>query len=212
MKIPYSFADSALLERALSHASAGGENNQRLEFLGDSVLQLVASEWLMERCVDWPEGQLSRARSRLVNAGTLAGFADQWGLAEVLRVGKGERRAKVAANVNIRADAFEAVVAAVYLDGGLPAARGALIPLLEAALDALPTLVDPRSRLLEWSQARGLPEPVYTLLSTAGPAHATVFSMNVMVDSQTFGPASGESKRRASAAAARLAVEAMGLA
>lgn len=216
MNFAYTFTEPARLALALTHPSAASEpgvveHNQRLEFLGDAVVQIVVTQWLYEVRPDWKEGDLTRARQRLVNARTLARFADVWGLGEALRVGKGERIAGAPLTVNVRADAFEAVLGAVYLDGGLDAARSVLVPLLEPVLDAIATLGDPRSALLEWCQAGRHPAPAYVVVGSEGPAHALVFSTTVEVAGEVYGPATGRSKRDAMAEAARVALASLGL-
>ncbi len=216
MNLGYTFNEPSRLTLALTHPSAAlepgvVEHNQRLEFLGDAVVQIVVTQWLFDVRPNWKEGDLTRARQRLVNARTLARFADVWGLGEALRVGKGERVAGAPLTVNVRADAFEAVMGAVYLDGGLDAARGVLVPLLEPVLEAIATLGDPRSALLEWCQASKHPTPAYVVLGSEGPAHALVFSVTVEVAGQVYGPAAGRSKRDAMAEAARVALAGLGL-
>lgn len=213
MNLPHAFRDEGLLRRALTHPSVQGgeEDNQRLEFLGDAVLQLLTSEWLVAERPTWDEGAMSRARGRLVNTHALARMCDRWGLAAGLRVGKGEERARVAATANTRADTFEAVVGAIYLDAGLEAARAAVMPLLADLVGEAPPPVEARSRLLEWCQAQGIAEPVYTVTGTEGPPHALCFHTVVSVAGRDFGPATGHSKRAAAAAAARVALEGLGV-
>ena len=210
MKIPHSFRDSSLLTLALTHASVvaevGGEDNQRLEFLGDAVLQLVVSQWLFAECRGWDEGELSRARAALVNAQSFATFADAWELGANLRLAKGDRATGTAAKVNVRADVFEAVVGAIYLDGGLQSVRAAVLPLLGAPPREPGAAKSPRSVLLEWAQARKLDAPTYEVVAETGPAHQKRFEMVVDVAGQRFGPAAGDSKKTAALEAARLAL------
>jgi ribonuclease-3 len=214
MSVPHAFRDPALLRRALTHPSVltehpGEPHNQRLEFLGDAVLQFVVTDWLCNVRPDWPEGQLTRARQRLVNEPALARLADAWGLAGLLRVGKGERLTGVPQNPSVRADAFEAVVAAIYLDAGVDTVARLVIPLFTPLLDALDTVVDPHSALLEWVQARGGPAPEFRLVDEHGPAHAREFVMTVTVGGETFGPAAAPRKKEAAARVARVALEAL---
>lgn len=214
MSIPHVFANPALLEQALTHSSMAvdGKDNQRFEFLGDAVLQLVLNEWLLETRPEWPEGTLSKASARLVNASTLAQLADGWALGEQLRLGKGERANNVAANVDVRADAFEAVVGAIYLDAGLAAVRRAVVPLMAARLEQVDTLIDCRSFLQEWAQKNKLALPAYVVVAEVGQAHAKTFSVEVALAGRRFGPGQGSSKRAASAEAARIAIDGLGLA
>lgn len=214
MSVPHEFANAALLRRALTHPSVlteepGEAHNQRLEFLGDAVLQLVVTDWLCRVRPEWPEGELTKARARLVNATALARLADAWELAALLRVGKGERTTAVAQNVNVRADAFEAVVAAIYLDAGPTRVAELVIPLFEPLLDHLDSLGDPRSRLMEWAQGRGKPVPEYTLVGEEGPDHARQFAVRVSVAGREYGPVSAGSKKEAKARAAQLALDAI---
>lgn len=212
MSVPHEFANAALLRRALTHPSVLTEepteqHNQRLEFLGDAVLQLVVTDWLCRVRPEWPEGELTKARARLVNATALARLADAWELATLLRVGKGERTTAVAQNVNVRADAFEAVVAAIYLDAGPARVAELVIPLFGPLLEDLDSLGDPRSRLMEWAQGRGLPVPEYTVVGEEGPDHAREFAVTVSVAGQEWGPVSARSKKEAKAKAAQRALD-----
>ena len=213
MSIPHVFSDGALLQEALTHASAASEgtDNQRLEFLGDAVLQLAVSEWLIQERPSWTEGQLSKARARLVNADALARLADGWDIPNLLRVGRGERASGVAQNTNVRADAFEAVIAALYLDAGFAAVRHVLVPLFETQLEQVVTLIDARSMLLQWSQKQKLAQPSYVTVASQGQAHAQIFSVEVIVGGRRFGPGKGPSKRVASADAARMALDGLGV-
>jgi ribonuclease-3 len=214
MSVPHTFANPALLRRALTHPSVlteapGEAHNQRFEFLGDAVLQLVVTDWLCSVRPDWSEGLLTRARARLVNATALARLADAWGLAEVIRVGMGERATAVARNVNVRADAFEAVVAAIYLDAGTARVAELVVPLFAPLLEEIDEIGDPRSLLMEWAQGRGLPVPEYVEAGESGPDHAREFAFTVTVAGRTWGPASARSKKEAKARAARLALDAI---
>jgi ribonuclease III len=215
VSIPHAFGNPALLRQALTHPSLlteepGEAHNQRLEFLGDAVLQLVVTDWLCKARPGWPEGMLTRARQRLVNAPALASLADAWGLSGQLRVGKGERTTAVAENLNVRADAFEAVVAAIYLDAGIEAVVRAVVPMFAPLLDGIDALADPRSRLMEWAQGRGEPVPVYTVVGERGPAHAVAFAVSVEVGGSTYGPAEAGKKKEAAAKAALIALQALG--
>jgi ribonuclease-3 len=198
------------LQLALTHASLvaeiGGGDNQRLEFLGDAVLQLVVSEWLYAQRRDWDEGELSRARAALVSARNFAALADRWELGPSLRVAKGDRLTGTAAKVNVRADAFEAVAGAIFLDAGLDAVRAAVVPLLGPPPQEARAAVSPRSVLLEWAQAQKLDVPTYDVVGESGPAHQRRFSTVVTVAGRRFGPAEGDSKKTSALAAAQLAL------
>jgi len=213
VNVPHRFREPALLERALTHpsAGAGAGHNQRLEWLGDAVVQLVVTEWLIAAEPTWGEGEMTRARQRLVNTEALAILADRWALAEGVRVGRGEPRERIVALPKTRADAFEAVVAAIYLDGGIEPVRAAILPEFTSLLAGMGSLMDPRSRLMEWAQARGGGTPEYEVVATEGPPHAAVFHVAVRLDGATYGPAQASSKKAASAGAARLALVALGI-
>jgi ribonuclease-3 len=181
--IGHRFADPALLHQALTHRSAsrgGRGSNERLEFLGDRVLGLLVAEWLIERHPNETEGDLGKRLAALVARPTLAGIAARIGLASQLIVPESESRAGVRARSTVMADAVEAVIAALYLDGGLPAARAFVrthfAPLVEAMqVPPMPA----KTRLQEWLAARGAPPPRYRLAQATGPAHAPAFTVVV---------------------------------
>ena len=212
MKVPYTFRDPSLLTLALTHASlaveTGGVHNQRLEFLGDSVVQLLVTEWLYAARPGWDEGALTRARAALVSTQSFATFADRWELGPSLRVGRGEGRTGTTTKANVRADVFEAVVGAIYLDGGLAAAKAAVVPLFGAPPADAGGAKSPKSALMEWAQARRLAGPVYELVSERGPPHEKCFEMVVIVAGQRFGPGVGSSKQAAEIEVARIALAA----
>lgn len=172
------FVDPARLEQALRHRSAGAPHNERLEFLGDAVLALLIAEALHQRWPKADEGALTRARSALVRESNLAGVARELGLGDRLQLGPGEMKSGGRHRDSILADALEAVVGAIYLDGGLEACRAAALPWFEAGLAAMPTgkvEKDPKTRLQEWLQARQWPRPEYELVEARGPDHARHF-------------------------------------
>lgn len=208
----HTFADPALLEQALTHPSYANEHPgtptyQRLEFLGDAVLQLVASELLLARHPDWDEGRLSKARAQLVDRRQCAVLANALGLGEALRTERG-LAGGVSSGSKVLADAFEALVAAVYADAGLARAREVVAPLLAPALDALTpdSLKDAKSALQELCQARRLPLPDYRDLGHTGPDHAREYAVEVVVEGRAYGPGVGRAKRHAQDAAARIAL------
>jgi ribonuclease-3 len=210
----YTPRNSALFERALTHRSAPTPNNERLEFLGDAVLGLIAAEYLFERFAEADEGQLSRLRARVVSGESLAQLAGALGLSEWLALGPGEIKSGGAHRESILADALEALCGALYLDAGLEGARAVMLRVLAAALqlDSPAELKDPKTRLQELLQARGLALPRYSVESVEGALHAQVF--RVTCDVPPLGAAasaSGSSRRRAEqAAAARVLAQLQG--
>ena len=163
-----------MLQRALTHRSAARDHNERLEFLGDAVLNFVIAARLYDRHGDAPEGDLSRFRTALVKGETLGEIAQELGVAEHLIVGPGERRSGETASPNMLANALEALLGAVYRDAGLDAARQCVLRLLDRRLEALPeasSLKDPKSRLQEWLQSRGLDLPRYAIESRTRSPH-----------------------------------------
>jgi ribonuclease-3 len=198
--------DLRLFETALTHRSAGGSNNERLEFLGDAVLSLLVAEHLFEHFADADEGALSRMRSRVVSGESLAQRASELGLGELLHLGPGELKTGGFRRESILADALEGLVGALYLEGGLEAARAGVRRLLGAQLaaaGALEELKDPKTRLQELLQARGLPLPRYSVQSIEGELHAQVFRVSCEVEPiAARAEGAGSSRRRAEQVAA----------
>lgn len=203
--------DEALLDAALTHRSAGGINYERLEFLGDAVLNCVVSMLLFLEFREATEGDLSRFRASLVSGESLAAIAAEIGLGEQLRLGSGELKSGGFRRKSILADALEALFGALYLDGGFAAAAAAIERLYAGRLDRLPSaaeLKDPKTRLQEALQARGHALPVYSIDSVTGEPHDQTFHVSCRVDAlDLVESASGSSRRRAEqrAAAAALA-------
>lgn len=209
--LDYTFTDVNLLHLALTHPSARYEwmlpdDNQRLEFLGDAVLGLIAAEhgYRMDGALN--EGNLTSMRSALSNTSTLATIARQIGLGQFLVLGKGEESSGGRDKENNLADALEAVIGACYLDGGLDASRRVFrrlfLPLLTR--EPVPCAQDnPKGRLQEWTQSKGLPPPQYELVSEQGPAHQKTFIIKVMAGQNHVATGAGNSKRSAEADAAR---------
>ncbi|HEX3777677.1 MAG TPA: ribonuclease III [Polyangiaceae bacterium] len=202
------------LEEALTHPSFANEqrssrHNQRLEFLGDSVLGFCVSELLCARFPEADEGALTRMRAQLVNAEALATWARREQLAELLRLGRGAGAAGLGDSTNVLADAVEALIAAVYLDLGLDAARAACARVVEVELSALERdgTRDPKSELQERLQAIGGEVPTYELLETGGPAHERWFKVGVRQGERRLAEGSGRSKRAAERAAASEALK-----
>jgi ribonuclease III len=206
--------DAPHFEEALTHPSFANEqrtsrHNQRLEFLGDSVLGFCVSELLWARFVGADEGALTRMRSQLVNAEALAAWARKEDLAPVLFLGRGASAAGLRDSTNVLADAVEALIAAVYLDVGLEAARAACARIVADELQALESdgTRDPKSELQERLQAIGGEAPTYELIETGGPAHKRWFRVGVRQGERRLAEGSGRSKRAAERAAASVALQ-----
>jgi ribonuclease-3 len=208
--IGHHFAQPALLVEAMTHASLKGETGEqpydRLEFLGDAVLGLLTAEMLYSQGES--EGDLSRRRAALVNTASLAGLGRRLNLGSFLRLGQGAVQSGVGENESILADAVEALLGAVYLDGGLKAARrvaqGLLAPLLSGPGDSR----DPKSTLQEGLQALGLPPPDYVVVARTGPPHAPRFAVEARQGGRILGRGEGNSKRHAEREAAQAALDA----
>lgn len=209
------FARAEWLERALTHRShrpsADGLDNERLEFLGDRVLGLVASEHLCQTFPDWDAGKLSKALARIASAASLRAAADRLKLGSYLRLGTGEEKTGGREKKRLLADAFEAVAGAIYLDGGLPAAaaflrRALLDPALAGETDGLGR-ADHKSALQEWLQQRGLSAVEYRVRRESGPDHLKIFEVEVWHTGHLLSESEGRSKKEAEQAAARLALE-----
>lgn len=213
-KLGYTFQNSQLLLTALTHTSFANEDrhhtrhNERLEFLGDSVLSVVVSEYLFSHNRQLPEGQLTRIRASLVCENSLFQFAQQLGLGAYLRLGRGEEKNGGRTRPAILADAFEAVIAAIYLDGGLEAARQFILPYVRAAHD---TQKDYKTRLQEVVQQNPEERVRYEVVSQTGPDHDKNFTVEVHLNSNCIGRGSGHSKKAAEQAAAREALALLGL-
>lgn len=209
-RLGYSPRDFSLFESALTHRSAAGQNNERLEFLGDSVLNLLVSERLYGRYPEATEGDLSRLRARVVSGPPLAAVAQGLGLGEMLRLGSGELKTGGFHRESILADALEALLGAVFLDGGLDAAREVVARLFDELIASAPDpaeLKDSKTRLQEYLQARGLPLPSYGVLAVSGEPHAQAFRVGCTVEAlQVRAEGEGSSRRRAEQAAAARAL------
>ena len=205
----YRFSDPSLSQVALTHRSAGGAHNERLEFLGDSVLNCCVAKMLFDAHLDADEGALSRLRASLVSGATLAEVAAELSLGDYLCLGGGELKSGGFRRASILADAFEALIGAIFLDGGFAAAQPAVRRLFGPRLAALPSaleLKDPKTRLQEALQAQGAALPVYTLISASGEPHAQSFVVGCEVAAyQLAAEGEGSSRRGAEQqAAARL--------
>ncbi len=214
--IGYTFQNPALLQTALTHTSFANEakgkaeNNERLEFLGDSVLSFVVAGHLFRTEKTRPEGELTRLRAQLVCEGALAAFAGQMALGQHLRLGKGEEASGGRTRPSLLADAFEALIAALYLDGGIEAAQRFILPFIAggargAAED------DYKTRLQEVVQQNPEEKLSYQVVGEDGPDHDKCFTVQVMLNSNPIGRGSGHSKKLAEQQAARRALVLMGL-
>jgi ribonuclease-3 len=205
--IGYRFGDRAHLDEALTHATAGKgkgrANYQRLEFLGDRVLGLVVAEMLFEAYPAAKEGELSKRLSDLVRRETCAEVAREWGLAGFIRLGAGEASSGGSEKVPILADVCEALIGAVFLDGGFDAAGDLVRNAFEKRMRARrrPSQ-DPKTALQEWAQARGLPTPAYREVARTGPHHKPKFKVTVSLPDRAPAEGIGGSKRAAEQAAA----------
>ncbi|PPE75828.1 ribonuclease III [Solimonas fluminis] len=209
-RLGYNFRDSALLQQALTHRSYAHGNNERLEFLGDGLLNFVIGERLYSLQPKAEEGALSRLRASLVREETLARLGRDLQLGELLRLGESELKSGGYRRDSILADAVEAVIGAVYLDGGFEAARAVCERLYAPLLADLPdaeSLKDPKTRLQEALQADGRPLPRYEILSESGPPHARRFAVRCLLpDNESFTESEGASRRSAEQRAAELMI------
>ena len=229
-RIGYRFGDVRYLERAVTHSSYSNETgarnhhllcNERLEFLGDSVLSLVVSNYLYTHFSEYPEGTLTRIRSAVVCEAALASFAEKIGLGEFLLLGRGEAQNGGAEKPAILADAFEALLAAIYLDAGaedgMQSVTKFLLPLVKSAMDALPEVgdvrIDSKSRLQEFIQQDREQKEVleYRLTGESGPDHNKTFTVDLYLGANCIGSGKGHSKKAAEQAAAKAALSLFGL-
>ena len=212
-RLGYVFRDPALLDAALTHRSASKRNYERLEFLGDSVLNFTTAELLYGAYPEADEGDLSRYRATLVSGNSLAAVAATLGLGDQLRLGSGELKTGGFRRGSILADALEALFGAVFLDGGIAAAREVIAKLFAGRLGQLPgaqELKDPKTRLQEHLQARGLPLPVYAVEEVSGEPHDQRFVASCEVAAlDARGRGEGSSRRRAEQEAAQQVLERM---
>jgi len=215
-RIGYEFKNPALLKEALTHSSyVNGKNhhsNERLEFLGDSVLSVVVSKYLFEN-LDKPEGQLTKLRASIVCEHSLYPFAEKIKLGEEIFLGKGEENSGGRHRRSILADAFEALIAAIYLDGGLEAARNFILPFippLETLKSGRLLVGDYKTILQEIIQQNPEEKVVYELADESGAAHNRIFTSNVLLNGQIIGTGVGLSKKEAEQNAAKEAIQLMG--
>ncbi|MEL7642813.1 MAG: ribonuclease III [bacterium] len=224
---PYEFAaalgiqikDRLLISRALTHRSylnehpEALEDNERLEFLGDAVLDFVVGAWLYNRFPEMAEGDLTRMRSALVYTEQLANFARKIDLGSALRLGRGEAIGGGRDRSVLLCDAFEAFIGAIYLDGGIDAVVRFISPFLEESSEDIllnHRNEDPKSKFQEWAQAHGYTTPRYVTRNISGPDHSRLFSVDVLVDDIVYGSGSGTSKQSATKSAAADALHKLG--
>ncbi len=214
----YQFKDRSVLVRALTHRSYAnesktGEDNQRLEYLGDAVLDLVISTELYKRFRREGEGRLSYVRSRLVREEALAAQARQLDLGAYLLLGKGEAMSGGREKESLLADAYEAVIAAVYLDGGFDAIYQVIVAAFHETIDVVTTTAhsgDYKTRLQELVQAQKDARPKYAITAVDGPPHARLYTASVTIDGAMMGVGQGASKKAAHQSAAKAALERLG--
>lgn len=215
-RIGYEFKDKSLLKRALTHSSYANEKgtglqNERLEFLGDSVLGFITAEYLFDHYKDKAEGDLTKKRAYAVCEKTLFGYAEKIGLGDMILLGRGEERTGGRHRPSVVSDAFEAVIAAIYLDGGIENARKFVLPFIEIASEAKPVFKDYKSTLQEVLQQNPTEKFEYIVVGESGPDHNKEFIVEVHLNSNVIGTGKGSSKKRAEQEAARSALELMGL-
>ena len=216
-KLGYHFQNIALLENALTHSSsanehkaAGLESNERLEFLGDSVLGMVVADYLYRHCPTLPEGDLTRLRAGLVCEGNLVLVAKELELGSYLKLGKGEELGGGRTRASIQADAVESVLAAVYLDGGISAARRLIQHFILNHISRVHDAAkDHKTALQEIVQRKSGQQLTYTLIGESGPDHAKTFRMEVCLNGEPIGTGEGHSKKEAEQAAAAAAIQAL---
>jgi len=225
-RINYRFSSAGVLRRALTHSSAANESrvgpsspqndNEQLEFLGDSILGFLVSEALVERYPEYREGELSRLKAHLVSAVHLHGVARRLDLGSYLELGRSEEMSGGRSKKTLLVDGLEAVIAAMYLDGGVDAVRSFVNGYIldapisgdeEAGTDIQPAIANFKSALQELAQARKLPQPRYTIVKERGPEHSKTFTVEVHVGKELTGQAEGRTKKVAAQRAARAVYE-----
>jgi ribonuclease-3 len=214
------FSNVSLLSRALTHRSYLNENphvledNERLEFLGDAVLNYFCASWLYHRFPEMKEGDLTALRAAIVRNEQLAEFARDIHLGRAVKMGRGEVDAGGRNRVILLGSVFEALLGALYLDGGIAAVSDFLIPLLAKTIPVLLShlhTIDPKSRLQEYIQAKGLGTPRYRTISTSGPLHQPVYTVEVFAGEEVLGQGRGTNKQAATKAAAEEAIKHLGI-
>jgi ribonuclease-3 len=217
-RLNLTFKNISLLTRALTHRSYVNENpnssedNERLEFLGDAVLDFIVGAWVYHRFPEMPEGDLTKIRSALVRNDQLAAFARKLGLSHALRLGHGEFITGGSHRDALLGSTFEAVIGAIYLDSELGAVEAFVNPLLEEARELILTKIhDPKSQLQEWAQAQKMGAPHYRTVAMTGPDHARIFEVEVLINEHVVGKGLGSSKHAAQHVAATDALNNLGI-
>jgi len=219
-RIGVDFKDTLLLNRALTHRSFLNEHpdaledNERLEYLGDAVLDFIIAAWLYNHFPEMREGELTRMRAALVSTEQLAEFARDINIGAAMMLGKGEEDGGGRDRSVMLCSMFESLLGALFIDTGIPAVEEFLSRFIEPAVDSI--LVgqkdqDPKSNLQEWAQAQAFGPPTYQLISTTGPDHARIFEVVVIINLEIFGKGSGTSKQAATKQAANNALKSLGL-
>jgi ribonuclease-3 len=215
-RLGLTFGNISLLTRAMTHRSYLNENssavedNERLEFLGDAVLDFVVGAWVYNHCPEMAEGDLTRMRSALVRNEQLAEFARQLDLGQAMRMGRGESASGGRERDNLLGSTFEALIGALYLDSGLESVDQFMEPLLGGVRERVimrAEIYDPKSLFQEWAQSERLGTPKYVTVGAAGPDHAKVFEVEVRIKDETYGRGAGPSKQIAAQVAAQTALE-----
>lgn len=217
--IGYTFKNKTLLKNALTHSSYANEKkgeavcNERLEFLGDSVLSIIVSDYIYKNFPNLPEGQLTRLRASLVCEKTLCAFSKELGIGDYLLLGKGEKANHGNERASILADAFEAILAAIYLDGGFEPAKKHVLRFVKEELSHMEheAFKDYKTELQEIIQRNPEEQLSYVLIGESGPDHDKTFTVEVHLNSNVIGTGSGRNKKNAEQAAARKALELMGI-
>lgn len=209
-QLGYQFKDESLLKQALTHRSAKGAHNERLEFIGDSLLGMFVAEALYFNFPKATEGELTRMRSQIVRGQTLTKIAKTFELSNWLVLGPGEMKSGGFRRDSILEDAVEAIIGAVYLDSDIEQCKKFVLGLVDehlAAVDPSKALKDPKTRLQEWLQSRQQPLPIYEVIETTGQAHNQMFTVECRLESGESMVAKGTSRRKAEQAAAEKALE-----
>lgn len=210
-KLDYKFLDTSQLDNALTHRSHSGSNNERLEFLGDSLLNFIVAEMLFAHFPQASEGDLSRLRAALVRGETLADIAREFALGEYLNLGEGELKSGGFRRASILADALEAVIGAIYLDGGIDACKTCVRRWMEFRINDLSLVTgekDAKSQLQEWLQARKKPLPIYAVVDTQGDSHNQLFTVSCSVSLlDDIATATAPSRKNAEKEAAHLMLQ-----
>ncbi len=218
-KLNYKFNNVKLLENALTHSSYANEthckggSNERLEFLGDAVLSVIVANYIFKTFVKMPEGELTKLRASLVCEKSLYGFAKELGISNYLRLGRGEAANGGATRPSLLADAFEAILAAIYLDGGMPAAEAFVLKFIlkELEQNQEDSFKDYKTKLQEVIQRNPEERLSYVLIAESGPDHDKLFTVEVHLNSNVLGTGTGKSKKLAEQSAAKKALELMGI-